>query len=314
MRPVHALLACAFFTSLSALAAEPPVARKVDVVDHEFGLSIPDPYRWMEGENNTEFGAWLKAHGAASRAKLDALPALEGWRKTLAAAAGAATLHGNHTLVGDRLFFMRSLAGKEAMMMVRQADGSEHVLFDPNAVQGGASVGGYSVSPDGGTVALDVTYGGNEIGEIALFDAASGKRLKDTLKPVWDEFTANWLPDGSGFFYVRMRDLQQGDADRMKGMGAYLHTLGQPQSADRLLARAGTDDALKIADQDFPIVVTTPGSTWAILVIGGARASSPMCVAPLSEAKAAHAPWRCLIDISDNVQGAVLHGDTMYLL
>ena len=33
----------------------PPKARKVDVVDHDFGLSMPDPYRWMEGEDTVSY-------------------------------------------------------------------------------------------------------------------------------------------------------------------------------------------------------------------------------------------------------------------
>ena len=48
----------------------PPTARTVDVVDHEFGLILPDPYRWMEGENNAEFNVWLKAQGEYTRGKL----------------------------------------------------------------------------------------------------------------------------------------------------------------------------------------------------------------------------------------------------
>jgi prolyl oligopeptidase len=35
----------------------PAPARKVDTVDHEFGLTLPDPYRWMEGDKNPEFAA-----------------------------------------------------------------------------------------------------------------------------------------------------------------------------------------------------------------------------------------------------------------
>lgn len=35
----------------------PPPARTVDAVDHAFGLTLPDPYRWMEGNDNAEFDA-----------------------------------------------------------------------------------------------------------------------------------------------------------------------------------------------------------------------------------------------------------------
>src|SRR5690348_11915368 len=81
-----ALFAIALATSCAAQAADPQPARTVDVVDHDFGLNMPDPYRWMEGEGNAEFNAWLHAQGAASRARLDALPTLQGWRDRLTAA------------------------------------------------------------------------------------------------------------------------------------------------------------------------------------------------------------------------------------
>ncbi|MFT3761392.1 MAG: prolyl oligopeptidase family serine peptidase [Pseudoxanthomonas sp.] len=315
-RAPYRFLALALVLALApaAFAAEPPAARKVDVVDRDFGLTLPDPYRWMEGEGNAEFDGWLKAQGAASRAELDALPTLEGWRQRLAAAAGAGTEHSGHRLAGERLFFLRAPAGKEGVLMVREADGRERVLLDPNAAPGGASISGYSVSPDGGKVAVNLGHGGNEIGEIAIFDVASGERLADTPKPVWSEFRANWLADGSGFFYTRMRDIAPGDADPLQGMGAYLHRLGQPQSADRLIVRAGADDAPKIASNDFPRIGVDPGSPWAVLGIVGARASGRACVAPLADVLADRAAWRCPVDDADNVQGTELHGDTLYLL
>lgn len=308
-----ALSACA----VAMAADEPgpaPAARTVDVVDHDFGLSLPDPYRWMEGEGNAEFAAWLKAQGAVSRARLDALPTLAAWRQRLAAAVGASTRHGNHTLVGDRLFFLRAPTGKEAMLMVRGRDGEERVLLDPNAIEGGASISNYSVSPDGGKVTLNIGYGGNEVGEVAVFDVASGERLADTLKPVWSEFNPSWLPDGSGFFYTRMRAAVPGDADPFQGMAVYLHRTGQAQAADTPIVRAGADDALHIAAHDFPVIRTTPGSDWALLSIGGARASMRVCVAPLADAVDSRATWRCLADDADNVQGHAVHGDTLYLL
>jgi prolyl oligopeptidase len=313
-RKLRPLVAFVFAAAWPAFAADPPVARKVDVVDRDFGLSMPDPYRWMEGEGNAELNDWLRAQGAASRAKLDALPTLPAWRERLGKAASAGTSHFGHALVGGRLFFLRAEAGKEGVLMLREADGRERVLFDPNAEGKGGDISGFSVSPDAGKVAVNVGYGGDEIGEIALFDAATGRRFADAPKPVWSEFRASWLPDSSGFFYTRMRDAKSGDADPVQGMGAYLHELGRPQSADRPIAQAGADDALKIAAHDFPVVIVTPGSDWAELSIGGASPAVRYCFAPLADAAAAHATWRCLTDDADDVQAAGLHGDTLYLL
>jgi prolyl oligopeptidase len=81
-----------------------------------------------------------------------------------------------------------------------------------------------------------------------------------------------------------------------------------------LIARAGADDPLKIAASDFPFVEQSLGTNWTGLGIGGARASFRLCVAPGPEAKTGHARWRCLVQYEDNIQNALLYGDTLYVL
>ena len=272
-----ALLMLILTATAVAQSQEPPVARQVDTVDHVFGLTMPDPYRWMEGENNAEFSAWLTAQGAASRRKLDSLPTLASWRERLTGAAGATTRHSSHRQVGGRLFFLRAPAGKEAMLMVREPDGREHVIVDPAKDPGSSLTKLQRVAGRRQGRRCAIGHGGNEIGELAVFDIVTGTRLPDTLKPVWSEFDANWLPDSSGFFYTRMRDIQPGDADPLQGTAAYLHGLSRTQANDRLIARAGADDALKIPAHDFPIMWLQPNSDWIGLVIGGARASQGTC-------------------------------------
>src|SRR5262245_33780905 len=98
---------------LPATAAEaPPPARETAAVDKLFGLTLPDPYRWMEGESNAEFQTWLKAQAAYARTQLDASPQLAGWQKRLQGVSQAATVNRLQRRVGARLFFMRIEAGK----------------------------------------------------------------------------------------------------------------------------------------------------------------------------------------------------------
>lgn len=295
----------------AAFAGEVDTARRGVTVDQTFGLTMPDPYRWMEGEGNAEFDTWLKAQGKQTRTKLDALPTLDSWRQRLSGAAGAGTRHGAHRRIGDRLFYTRAVAGKERALVMRDANGRERVIFDPST-EAGTSINNYSPSPDASKVTINIGRAGNETGEVALYDVASGKRLGDTLKPVWSEFNPSWLPDGSGFFYTRMREA--GGNDPLQGMGAYLHRLGEPQAKDRSVALADGSAPLKIAAHDFPIVDVYPGSQWLMLGIVGARSSGRACFTKLEDLMADKAAWRCLVDDDDLIQGADVFGDTAYLL
>lgn len=309
MRP-SALALLLLAVGAGAEAAE-PAARRTDVVDGAFGLSLPDPYRWMEGEGNAEFDAWLKAQGQATRARLDATPALATWRSRLASVASGATTHSRHTQVGDDLFFLRAPAGKERMIVVRGADGKDRVVYDP-AQEPGASIRGFSVSNGGRLVAINLSRGGNEIGTLEVFDVATGRRRGFPLGPVWSQFTASWLPDDSGFFYTRMR-AATGD-DPLQGMAAYVHRLDAGAAGDRLIARAGDGSPLAIAASDFPSIGASPATPWAMLRVSGARASSRGCFAPLADAVAGRAAWRCLWDVPDAIQGGAIIGDTAYVL
>lgn len=284
------------------------------VVDRAFGLELPDPYRWMEGEDNARFDAWFRAQVAASRARLDALPTLAAWNARLEKLATATTTHDMLRLVGDRLFFLRVQGASLPVLAVREADGSERVLVDPATLGDSALILGYSVAPDGSKLAVNLGFHGNEIGQIAFFDSRSGARLPDTLEPVWSEFPAHWLPDGSGVLYTRMRATSADDADPLQGMSARLHRFGTPGTSDHVLARAGANDALAIAANDFPSFRVTPGSDWVLLAISGARASLRLCVARLPEVLAAQPAWRCVVDDADAIQGTAQHGDTLYLL
>ena len=61
-----------------------PPDTKVDaVVEHRHGVDIPDPYRWLEGDNTDparmgrvtpEVAAWTDAQNAHTRAVLDRKP------------------------------------------------------------------------------------------------------------------------------------------------------------------------------------------------------------------------------------------------
>ncbi|HEY8996565.1 MAG TPA: S9 family peptidase, partial [Edaphobacter sp.] len=51
-----------------------PQARKVEQTDEYFGVTISDPYRWMEDLDSPELAEWVEQENALTRSVLDAVP------------------------------------------------------------------------------------------------------------------------------------------------------------------------------------------------------------------------------------------------
>ncbi|WP_266159425.1 prolyl oligopeptidase family serine peptidase [Dyella silvatica] len=311
-------------STLPAFAAQtdtPPPARTVDAVDHLFGTTLHDPYRWMEGEHNAEFQQWLAAQGDDTRAKLDALPTLKDWQQTLQKTNGSTVIYRAQRYVDGKLFFIRQAQGS-GTLMVREADGSERVLLDPATLTGAgghASITLFTPSPDGSKVALNTDHAGNEVTRLEVLDVKSGKLTGDAVEPVWGEFGANWLPDSSGFAYTQMAPPdQRTGGDPMQDMRLLLHRLGTPSAQDPVLLRAGTgpgaSTSFAMAANRFPLIDFPAGSRWALASAAAAQPELSYCVATQSEAVKPAASWRCIVGLDDKVQAAAIHGDMLYLV
>jgi len=294
-------------------------ARTVDVVEDRFGVRLEDPYRWMEGSDNPELNAWLRAQGAAAERYLATLPGREALYQRVRELVISTATVGSAQLAGGRTFYYETAAGEQLpKLMVRGADGKARVLVDPTKLgpEGShASVNSYAPSPDGRLVAYDLSTGGSEVSAIRVLDVDSGKELPDVIERVWGEFAAAWLPDGKGFFYTQMAAPRPG-VDPMLGMSAKLHVLGQPVDRDVLVLGAGTSKAMPVAAEDFAGVWVQPGTTWMLATAGGAHNEIRVAVARLADldrSGGGATPWKLVADFADSVEGVAVHGDRLYL-
>jgi len=300
-------------SSLRCAELAPPVARTVDVADDTFGLHLPDPYRWMEDKSNPEFSTWLKAQGAYGRSQLDASPRLAYWRERLQQVARAGTVNRLQRPMGGRLFFLRLLQGREGVLMVRDVNGHERVLFDPGAGAAASSITEYSPSPDGQRVAINVQHGGSEVTRVQVLKVSDASTMTDAVDDVWGELPVSWLPDGSAFAYTQLAPAALRDAtDPMLNQRVRLHRIGAASADDPVLFARGSNVRVDMSPSEFPVLDLSERSPFALLSLGGARAQVRLCVAPRAEALRANVVWHCPIGYDDNVQQYALAGDRLY--
>jgi prolyl oligopeptidase len=222
----------------------PPPTAKRPVTDTYHGVRVTDDYRWLEDWNNKEVRAWSDAQNAYARSILDKLPGTAKLRSRLTSILSAPTTnHFGLVYRGGRLFALRRQPPKEQPFLVVlpavDAPDRARVLLDPTArdKQGKTAIDWYVPSPDGSLVAVSLSHGGSESGDVHILETASGKEVFEVVPRV-NGGTAGgdlaWSPDGKGFFYTRYpRGKERPPEDLDFYQQVYYHRLGTPTESDR---------------------------------------------------------------------------------
>ncbi len=184
-----------------------PATRRGDDVDDYHGVSVADPYRWLEDGESSEVADWVAEHNQRTRQALDARPSWPRWHERLSALTALPTVLGA-AVRAEHLFVMERPAGADQFALVLRsavdADVAPRTLIDPATMAADAAVAidWFRPSPDGSLVAYGLSEGGTENSVLHVLRTADGSDLADTIADTRAASIA-WLPDGSGFWYTR---------------------------------------------------------------------------------------------------------------
>ena len=237
---IRRLLPWAVLATMTGLHAQTayPATRKTDTVDTYHGMSVPDPYRWLEDDNSAETKSWVTAQNAVTFGYLDQIPQRKPIRDRITALYNYERYSVPY-VSGGRYFFSRNdgLQNQSVWFTTGSLSGEPVKLVDPNtfSTDGTVSMGSPVPTDDGRRVAYQISKSGSDWQEIRVRDVASGGELPDRVE--WVKFSGiAWLKDGSGFFYSRYDAPKEGAALTQvnENQKVYLHRLGRPQSEDVL--------------------------------------------------------------------------------
>jgi prolyl oligopeptidase len=239
LMPSRGLLALSL--ALPLLAAGPPETPKHPVSDVYHGVTVVDDYRWLEDFSNPAVKQWVAAENQYTRSVLDAVPIRAKLQKELAAAIKQRPVgYGDVRRVAGKIFAMKSdLAREQPSLVILSSLESpvETTVLDP-AQFGGAAIDFYAPSTDGKLVAISLSHGGSESGDLHIVDAATGRELTGDMTAGVNKGTAGgsvaWNHDSSGYYYARYPhagERPQADLDFYQQI--FFHKLGTPASTDR---------------------------------------------------------------------------------
>src|SRR5258708_15618958 len=182
-------LRIAILVALPAIASaqQPPPTPKKPIADAYHGVSVVDDYRWLENYSDPAVRAWSASQNRYARHILDALPmratVLEELKKLYS--APSPSYYGLISRPGA-LFAMKNQPPKEQPLLVvlKSAEDrdSERVILDPNSLDpsGGTAVDFFVPSLDGKYVAVSLSKGRSESGDVPVYEVST--RL-DTRTP-----------------------------------------------------------------------------------------------------------------------------------
>jgi prolyl oligopeptidase len=203
----------------------PPPTRKDATVETLHGVSIPDPYRWLEDQDSPETRAWIEAENRCTAAVLTVLPGRELITKRLSDLQKTDSFTVPLGRSGD-YFFTKRAADQDLFVLCRRhgLEGADEILLDPQGLSPdhSTSISLMGVSADASLVAYGVRVGGQDEITIHFLETKTRRDLPEQL-PQANYYAVDFEPSSRALYYARTTP---------EGPRVFHHVIGTPSTSD----------------------------------------------------------------------------------
>jgi len=293
-------------TDFKTIAVTYPVTEKdTTVKDVYFGTTVADPYRWLENDTAANTKAWVKAENEVTQGYLSQIPFLTKIQKRLEElwnydSYSAPSKEGGYT------YFYKKAGLQNQSVLYRQKGGDKEaeVFLDPNTFSktGTTSLAGLNFTKDGSLAAYQISEGGSDWHKMLVLNAITKKRIGDTLQDV--KFSSIAWKKNEGFYYSSYDKPKEGSqlAGKTDQHKLYFHTLGQPQSQDKLVFGGSANPRRYIGAQ------VTENEKWLVIYAANSTYGGEIYVQDLTKTDA---PIVSVVNNMNN-QSGILTADDQY--
>ena len=284
----------------------PPPPTKVEpVAETIHGVTVTDPYRWLEDSKSPATRAWLAEQMKYTEDYLSQVKIRPEVVKRLTELVHVES-YGIPVERGQRYFFKKRLPEEnQGSIYVRDGlKGSDERLIDATKLSAdqNTSVNIADISKDGNLLVYDVREGGADEQSIHLLDVKTRQELSDVL-PTARYASVNLSPDEKGLYYAKFEPT---------GSEVFYHALGTAVSSDPMIFGKSFDG------EDFGPMeliypeVTENGQFLMIHVNHGVPAKRVDIY--VKDLRVANAPIKPIIHGIDSRFSPENYGDDLYVL
>ncbi len=244
-----------------------PTTKKVDHSDEYFGVTVQDPYRWLEDDRAEDTKDWVQREVQFTNDYLSKIPFREEIRNQLRDKWNYEKISAPFE-EGDYVYYYKN-DGLQAQSVLYRKDktGKEEVFLDPNkfSAKGTTSLSNLSFNKKGTLAAYAISEGGSDWNKIIVIDAVTKQQIGDTLVDI--KFSGIAWQGDEGFYYSSY-DKPQGSelSAQTDTHKVYFHTLGTKQKQDQLII-GGSDFKRRylgayLSDDERFLIVSASNTTY----------------------------------------------------
>lgn len=244
-----------------------PTTKKVEHSDDYFGVTVSDPYRWLEDDRSEDTKDWVEREVTFTNDYLGKIPFREEIRNQLRDKWNYEKISAPFE-EGDYVYYYKN-DGLQAQSVLYRKDktGKEEVFLDPNkfSAKGTTSLSNLSFNKKGTLAAYAISEGGSDWNKIIVIDAVTKQQIGDTLVDI--KFSGIAWQGDEGFYYSSY-DKPQGSelSAQTDTHKVYFHTLGTKQKQDQLII-GGSDFKRRylgayLSDDERFLIVSASNTTY----------------------------------------------------
>jgi len=214
-----------------------PKTEKINVVDTYFGVSVNEPYRWLENDTSKATSAWVKAQNKVTGDYLAQIPFRNALKKRLTELINYPKYGSPFKQNGHYFFYKNNgLQNQSVLYQQKSLNAEPEVLLDPNTLSADGTVAltHIAFSKDGKYLGYCIAKSGSDWNEIFVLDLKTKHLLPDHI--VWSKSSGiSW--QGHGFYYSAYDAPIAGKeySNKNEYQKIYFHRVGQAQSQDKLI-------------------------------------------------------------------------------